>query len=254
LELQCELGRASANDSGAASGAGSEEQAREARYRFLVGTAHRLGARHLVTAHTADDQAETILHHVIRGTGIQGLSGIPRLRQVSGWLTLVRPLLDVPRSELRAYLRAIGQTFRDDPSNRDTRFTRSRIRHELLPTLRDHHNPEVTSALLRLGRLASEVQAEVDRMVTSLSDDTVTYSSPAAVSIARSALQRQSPFLRRELLKSIWQRLDWPRRSMGSAEWEALDRLLIEGTPAAVTFPGNVRARVQGEQLWLARY
>ena len=75
----------------------SEEAARDARYEFLVQMAHRVGARFLVTAHTADDQIETVLHRIIRGSSVSGISGIPRTRQLSESLTLLRPLLPFRR-------------------------------------------------------------------------------------------------------------------------------------------------------------
>ena len=79
----------------------NEASAREARYRFLQQTAERRGARYLATAHTADDQAETVLHRVLRGTGIAGLAGIPRTRVLSPAVTLIRPLLAYRRAERR---------------------------------------------------------------------------------------------------------------------------------------------------------
>ena len=92
------------------------------------------GARYVVTAHTADDQAETILHRILRGTGVGGLGGMSRTRPL-GLATLLRPLLTFRRAELEAYLHDLGQPYCDDSSNRDVRFTRNRIRHELLPWL-----------------------------------------------------------------------------------------------------------------------
>src|SRR5690606_27803608 len=98
-------------------------------------TAEQLGARYVAAGHTADDQAETVLHHVLRGTGLAGLAGIRPTRLLSPAVTLIRPLLDVSRAEILAYLRAEGQPYRDDEHNLEPRFLRSRIRHQLLPLL-----------------------------------------------------------------------------------------------------------------------
>src|SRR5688500_7649333 len=123
---------------GAASASGRriEETARRLRYEFLARTAERCEAAFAATAHTADDLAETVLFHVLRGTGLRGLRGIPPRRRLVPGVTLVRPMLDVSRSDVERYLASCGQEFLSDPSNADAAFTRSRFRHDLLPTLR----------------------------------------------------------------------------------------------------------------------
>ncbi|MBC9881487.1 tRNA lysidine(34) synthetase TilS [Bradyrhizobium sp. INPA01-394B] len=107
--------------------------AREARYRLLAQAARAAGASHVLTAHTRDDQAETLLMRLFRGSGIAGLSAMARLSRREG-LVLVRPLLDVPKSQLIATLKRAGIGFAEDPTNRDTAFTRPRLR-ALLPQL-----------------------------------------------------------------------------------------------------------------------
>ena len=164
LGVRCEVGRAAVDQLAARSGDGVEAAARTARYHFLEETAGRLGARFVATAHTADDQAETILHRILRGTGIRGLAGMPRSRPL-GHATLIRPLLEVRREEMRAYLDALAQPYRHDPSNADLRFTRNRIRHQTMPQLRRQFNAGLTEALLRLGTLAGEAQAVADELV-----------------------------------------------------------------------------------------
>ncbi len=154
FDLVCETGRHDVEQSATLSGEGIEETARRVRYAFLSETAGRLGARFVATAHTADDQAETILHRIVRGTGIVGLAGMSRSRPF-GPVTLLRPLLSIRRHELLEYLSDLGQPFREDPSNADRRFTRNRIRHELLPLLAKQYNSSVVEAVLRLGLLAA---------------------------------------------------------------------------------------------------
>ena len=134
-----------------------EADARRARYQWLTEVARVHGASVIAVGHTSDDQAETILHRIIRGTGLRGLAGIPSRRVLSSSprLTLVRPLLGVSRHEVRAYLEALRQPFRDDASNADLSRTRARIRHDLLPKLAAEYNPGVSLALARLGSLAA---------------------------------------------------------------------------------------------------
>src|SRR5207245_2885635 len=112
------------------------------------------------TGHTADDQAETVLHRLLRGTGLHGLGGIPARRDLAAGIEVVRPLLGTSRAEVLAYLQAEKQAFRQDSSNADLGFTRNRIRHELLPDLA-RYNPAIVSLLCRLADQAHEVQAIV---------------------------------------------------------------------------------------------
>jgi tRNA(Ile)-lysidine synthase len=112
---------------------GLQEAAREARYRLLVAAAKRAGARHVLTGHTLDDQAETVLFRLTRGSGISGLGAMQRVTAI-GDLILVRPFLDLPKARLVATLVAAGIGFADDPSNRDPRFARPRLRL-LMPAL-----------------------------------------------------------------------------------------------------------------------
>jgi tRNA(Ile)-lysidine synthase len=109
--------------------------ARDARYRLLAKAAGAAGATHVLTAHTRDDQAETLLMRMSRGSGIAGLAGIARQSQRDG-VTLVRPLLRVPKARLVATLKKAKIGFADDPTNRDTSFTRPRLR-ALMPALAD---------------------------------------------------------------------------------------------------------------------
>lgn len=112
---------------------GLQDAARQARYRLLAREAARRGARHVVTAHTLDDQAETVLFRLLRGSGFSGLAAMARETEFAG-VTILRPLLDIPKTRLVASLRRAGIAFADDPSNRDPRFTRPRLR-QIMPLL-----------------------------------------------------------------------------------------------------------------------
>ncbi|MEN3027114.1 MAG: tRNA lysidine(34) synthetase TilS [Chlorobiota bacterium] len=113
---------------------GIEEAARQLRYEFLQRCAIAFRATHVATAHTADDNAETVLLHLLRGTGLEGLAGIPPRRELFPGCWLIRPLLQLRKAVLTAYARARGLSWREDSSNRDRCFRRNRIRWELLPT------------------------------------------------------------------------------------------------------------------------
>jgi tRNA(Ile)-lysidine synthase len=129
----------------------SEDDARYARYEFLRRVASELGATAVATGHTRDDQAETVLLHLTRGTGLAGLAGMRPERD-----GIVRPLLTLGRADTVAVCAAAGITPREDPSNRSLLFARNRVRHRVLPELAKL-NPDVTSAIARLAEAAASV-------------------------------------------------------------------------------------------------
>ncbi len=128
-----------------------ENAARELRHRFFAGLVRPGGDTRIATAHTKDDQAETVMMRVLRGAGSRGLAGIAPLQKEK---SLVRPMLCVTRSEIEAWLKALGQTWREDSTNRDLHHTRNRVRHELLPVLRRDYNPAVDQTLADLAEIA----------------------------------------------------------------------------------------------------
>jgi tRNA(Ile)-lysidine synthase len=249
LGIACEVRRTRLELACGHGAEGLESLARQARYDALLEIAHGLGARYLATAHTADDQAETILHRILRGTGIAGLAGIPRTRLLDPACTVVRPLLGFRRTEVLAYLADIGQSYRTDSSNVDGRFTRNRLRHDLLPQLAEEYNPEVVDALLRLGSLAGEVRETVDRQVDSLYDQAVT-EDERFVRVDLHALGGQTRYLVRELMIALWRRRGWPLQAMGYDQWESLSEMALAAGGAKRTFPGNVLVEARDGEMW----
>jgi tRNA(Ile)-lysidine synthase len=142
---------------------GLQEKARAMRYRLLAEAATKAGASHIVTAHTLDDQAETVLMRLLRGSGPAGLAGMARETR-RGQLTLTRPFLDIPKARLVATLRHAKIAFADDPSNRDPRFTRVRMRG-LMPALAEEGLGAKRLGLLarRLRRAEAALEVAVDR-------------------------------------------------------------------------------------------
>ena len=151
---------------GAKPGTGLQKTARAARYRLLAEAAEKGGAGLILTAHTLDDQAETVLIRLSRGSGLTGLAAMQRMTVVPGQdaVSLVRPLLDLPKARLLATLKAAKVAFADDPSNRDPRFTRVRLRG-LMPKLAQEGLDARRLALLarRLKRADRAIDAAVAR-------------------------------------------------------------------------------------------
>lgn len=128
-----------------------ETAARESRHLWFAGLIHDGRADKIATAHTLDDQAETVLMRIVRGTGVRGLAGIAAEQKDKH---LIRPLLGTSRQEIEAYLKGIGQTWRNDSSNLDECHTRNRVRHTLLPLLEREFNPAIRETLADLAEVA----------------------------------------------------------------------------------------------------
>ena len=224
----------------------SEESLRNVRYDFLKTAAGQCGARYVATAHTADDQAETVLGTLLRGTGLAGLAGIPRVRQLTDAATLIRPLLDVTRADVVEYLESLDQSFRQDSSNANLDYTRNRIRHELLPLLARDYNPKIREALTRLSRLAGEADDEINGLATGMVTQ-VLRPNPEGIDIHVEHLARLSDFMARTLLRAAWRWQGWPEQNMGLDEWDDLWLFSQSLGLAPRMYPGGIRAeRTQG--------
>ena len=256
LDVPCHVSRAESAGS-IHRGSGLEASARETRYQFFRSMALEQGARYVATAHTADDQAETVLHRIVRGTGLAGLAGIPRTRILCPAVALIRPLLVFRRAELIAYLESLGQSFRRDASNANHQFTRNRIRGDLLPRLARDYNENVVEALLRLAALAAEAQNVIDTQVRDLSELCVSQTrTNAPVQIDCEKLTAVPPYLIRELLISVWRTQNWPQQAMGYQHWQSLAKLVLDrgcGMSSKQDFPGQVHAELRERTLWLTR-
>ena len=244
LQTRCHFGRAPDLQQ-------KEEVARRQRYDFLQRIAEENGHRYLVVAHTADDQAETVLHRILRGTGLRGLSGIPARRRLSEAVTLVRPLLWAHRRDVIEYLQRIGQAFQEDSSNEDVSFTRNRIRHELLPHLAQHYNASVADALLHLSSLAGECCDEVSRLVEEKLDECVISRNKESIEVDRNVFLSCSSFLQREIFVELWREQNWPAQSMSFEHWHQMVEAVATG--ATITMPGGVRLKAEGQIVKLIR-
>ena len=147
-------------------GLGIEAAAREARYAVLAEVAERSGAVAVLLGHTRDDQAETVLLGLTRGSGGRSIAGMRRAYDL-----FRRPLLDVTRGQTEAACRAEGVAFWEDPQNRDPRFTRSRVRHVVMPTLERELGPGVADTLARTAEQLQEDVAALDAIAARAHDD-----------------------------------------------------------------------------------
>jgi tRNA(Ile)-lysidine synthase len=222
-----------------------EAIARRERYRWLTQLAHEHQAAWIATGHTADDQAETVLFRLLRGSGVLGLSGMAECRMLDDRVTLVRPLLTVRRQALLDYLQAGQIPYRLDSSNRDRRFTRNRLRLELLPRLESEYNPAIVDVLCRLADQAAELHTDVLEQALQLTKVAELPRAGDILVFSADRLQRVSKNLMREMFRLVWQREAWP---MGDMDFERWNRLveIVQGSLPAWDFPGGIHMRRVG--------
>jgi tRNA(Ile)-lysidine synthase len=236
---------------GAAAGRGVEEVGRRLRYEFLARVAEQVGAGFVATAHTADDQAETVLFNALRGTGLRGLRGIPARRRLSKGVAIVRPLLGVTRREVEEHLAALGQAFLTDLSNRDAAYTRNRLRNDLMPRLREGVNPRLDESLRRLAGQAEEVAEFLTRCARRELRAAAVEMTEEVIRLRCDRLRTRPRVLVREVIALAWRRAGWPRQAMGFAHWDALAGIAIDG--GRRTLPGGTDARRRRGELVLRR-
>jgi tRNA(Ile)-lysidine synthetase-like protein len=177
-------------------GVSLEAAAREARYDFLARVARETGADVVATAHTADDQAETVIMNVCRGTGVAGLGGIPPSGTWRG-VRIVRPLLSVGHADLVEYLTRAGIEWCEDETNADARFMRNRIRRRVIPMLAEELNPSVRGALCRLAEVCRHEAELIDAAVAARFGQVVVPGGGLGVR----ALQEDGAGMRRNVLR-----------------------------------------------------
>lgn len=188
----------------AAGGKGIEETARELRYRFLFGLAEERHAAAVAVAHHANDQAETVLLHLLRGSGTDGLCGMrPRTlpNAFSDSVPLIRPLLGITREEIETAVREEGLPFREDRSNNDPEYTRNRIRLGLIPALEKDYNPQIVPALCRLAETAAADREILEDILTAAVKRTSLRFSDAGAEWDRKAYLNEHYAVRMRLLK-----------------------------------------------------
>ncbi len=228
-----------------------EAELRTARYEFLTNVARNEECPVLCVAHHADDQVETVLHHLIRGTSLRGLAGIRAVRKIEEGLILCRPLLQIGREGILDYLGELKQDFREDPTNQEMIYTRNRLRHELIPLL-DELNPHFGDHLQELAAQSAEAVEFHTSLVEQTLAKGVISSDLHQVRLLVTDVLRLPPFLRRDSLVELWARQNWPRQKMGSKEWRSLADLL-ELKNGRLCFPGRITAERTGAMLRLTR-
>ena len=254
LGLDCTVKRADVARAAQGAGETVEETGRRVRYEFLEQLATSIGAGVVAAGHQADDQAETVLHHIARGTGLHGLAGMPRRRAIreGSEVELVRPLLGFRRAELCAYLDQRGHASRHDPTNADAdAATRNRIRHQVLPLLEEWVNPEITTALLRLSAQAGRVHEAIRFVAAKALNRAQIRRDEGEVVLSAELVAAWPQAIRTEVVLMVLRRLRVSLKAIGSERIEAAAEAACgDGKRRLIELPGGVIVERRGAELW----
>ncbi len=225
---------------------GIEETARLLRYRFLEEAARAWNAGSVALGHTRDDQVETILHHIVRGSGWRGLQGIPPRRGL-----FVRPLLACGRGELKAHVRSRRVRYCVDRSNLDNRFLRNRIRNRLIPYLERGYNPAAAEALLRLGENLAEGWETLEKPILEL----LPRAGPREeVALRLASVAGLTDFQIYLLVDLVLRERFGVIQDMERTHFDAAKRLIRSGRSGrTVHFPHGIAARIEHGNLVVSR-
>ena len=269
--LPCHIGQRDVPALAKRLGQGTEQAARIARYEFLRRVAVKYHAGIVAVAHHADDNVETVLYRLFRGTGLHGLSGMASRRpllqelaatasgksrksaEASDNVVLVRPMLALRRSDIEEFCRAAGLTFRTDSTNADVSYRRNFIRHELLPLLCRRLNSQADLAVLRLARsarMADEfllIQAEKALRAAAVAG------THGQLTLSVRRLKACHPAVVLSALRLALEEAGVPMRSVGAERLEEIRSMLIATGPDCVNLPAGWTMRRSGNLLRLAR-
>ena len=254
LAIDFHVGKASDSELADRKSDGIEAWARSARYRFLNETAGMVGARYILTGHTLNDQAETVLFRLLRGTGWRGAAGILPVHALSADISLLRPLLGVTRESVLDYLKLNQQTFVADPTNDSEPYTRNRIRHEVIPLMNDVMSRQSAP---QLARFAGQMQRWLPWLETETArwaETCTTVDSPNTLRIDPRLFGQVPEVFRSEVVRHCWIRLQWPQQKMTEAHWQqCVEWALTMPTGEKGSLPGEIQAKIKDSQLLLTR-
>jgi len=224
---------------------GLEETARDIRYAVFDRLAKTYPYDRVALGHHADDQVETILFRLFRGTGPSGMTGMPVKRG-----KYVRPLLELTRADILAYLKKHSLRWCEDTSNKSLRFRRNWIRHRLLPGLRNNLNPKVDAAILSLARHLLEDEAFLESIVDRTARRMVRMTPGGKIALALKIYRDYSVALRHRLLRHCLKATCRSESTLSREAVQRLDRLAMSGS-GAISLPAQLQASVAGPTLYV---
>lgn len=216
-------------------GSSIEEAGRLLRYEALQEEAVNWSAEKIAVAHHQDDNAETILHHLVRGSGLKGLGGMQPVRG-----NLIRPLLCVSRQEILNGLAEKGLSWVTDSTNADLDYTRNRIRNQILPLLTEHINTRAVENILHAGALAGQADVFLQKTAANLWEQ-FGHMAPEPV-ISLKVLQVQDPLIRSYLFRRMMELTDSRLKDVTTRHYEGMEELLKHPAGSRMDLPGGMMA------------
>jgi len=221
-----------------------EASLRSERMKFLIRIAKQYGARYITLAHSADDNVETMLHHLLRGTGPAGLAGIGHPLAIDQDLVLTRPLIHSQRDVIRESLKEQGHPWREDQSNQDCRYRRNWIRNELIPMMESEF-PNARPAMQRAIELQRSWRNQIDSEASAWLAENL---ADGAMIRVRKDASAPTPILI-AAMQQLWANNHWPRQAMNQGHWRRLAEMIQGKLEKPCTLPAGILAAVNGEHI-----
>lgn len=224
--------------------------ARDVRYRFFARVARAVRAPAVVTAHHADDQVETVLMHLCRGSGVTGMAGMTRVRPLTPTIQLLRPLLGFFRAQIARYAERSRLTWREDASNQDLHYTRNRVRQQVVPLLESIH-PHAAAHIAELAARLQEAETALAAWTATAVAQIPVVARKNSLHADRRALFPYPAIIQKRILCAWYQRLV-PHHTLAADHQEQM-RAVVQGRSVHCALPGPAHLSRAGTALQLAR-
>ena len=226
-----------------------EEAARQVRYRFYHAIAAKCGYEKIALGHHSDDNAELILMYLLRGSGPLGLCGIPPVRDDK----IIRPLIDIKRSEIMDYIAVKGLDYVEDSSNRDSQYLRNKVRDRLIPELKAEYNPKLVDSLNRLASITDAEERWIESLIQPIFEKVIVFEEQGRIGFDISELNQQTIAVRRRLIRKAVLKVKGNLRRLAFAHVEAAVKLAEEGPEFGVLdLPDRIRISRQNDVLMMS--
>ena len=223
-------------------GLSEEEAGRILRYQWLEKTAGEFGCRRIATAHHKDDQTETVLMNLFRGSGLRGLGGIRPVRELSGELTLIRPLLGINRQEIETYLIEEKEAWCEDSTNKELIYARNKVRNELIPWIREHINDRAEEHILKTAAFASQADEYFVSQAEKLLGDGFQEQEASFAEIDTALFDSQPDIMKSYLIRAMIMKVSGNAKDISARHMDAIAALDGPGGGTLVDLPYGLQA------------
>ncbi|MBQ2425578.1 MAG: tRNA lysidine(34) synthetase TilS [Lachnospiraceae bacterium] len=223
-------------------GLSEEEAGRILRYQWLEKTAGEFGCRRIATAHHKDDQTETVLMNLFRGSGLRGLGGIRPVRLLSGELTLIRPLLGINRQEIETYLLEEKEAWCEDSTNKELIYARNKVRNELIPWIREHINDRAEEHILKTAAFASQADEYFVSQAEKLLGDGLQDQEASFSEIDTVLFDSQPDIMKSYLIRAMIMKVSGSAKDISARHMDAIAALDGPGGGTLVDLPYGLQA------------